>query len=67
VSNNDELKSIMERYGLTKEQISELTNSSVHTVTAWLSSSNAKKYRNMTDRAMKLLKFEIRDQGLKRK
>lgn len=67
MNRNKELKVLISDYGLTSEQIAEMTEYVVDSVKAWRTTPESKKYRKMPERAMKLLKYEIAERRLKRK
>jgi len=63
---NEELKQLMALHNLSQEVVSEYTGYSVETVKAWRSdpSRENKRYREMKPRAMKTLKFELKDRKI---
>lgn len=61
---NRELMILIKKYGLTSTNVAQMTGSSVDTVKAWRVRSDSDKFRNMPERAIKLLKYEIRDRNL---
>lgn len=67
MSNNEELKKLMEVIPLTQAEVADLTESkSVDTVKGWCASKDSTRYRNMPDSKMKLLKIELKERGLRK-
>ncbi len=64
MTNNEKLKDLVDEYGLSREEIAELTMSSIHGVKNWLSSPDSVRYRNMPDSRMKLLVDALADREI---
>lgn len=62
--NNREMTELIYQYALTNAQVAEMTGYSIDSVIAWRVSRKAQKSRIMPDRALKLLKLEIKDRKL---
>lgn len=62
--NNVELKKLIQSYGLTLDDVSAYTDYSLDMVKAWVSNADSARYRVMQDRALRLLKYEIKARNL---
>ena len=50
-------------FGLTHKQMAKLTGYSAETVRAWFAPHGSSKFREVPDRAVRLLKFELQEKS----
>ncbi len=59
-----ELLGIMEQYGLSRQDLIEVTGNSVHTVTAWMRPCTNNAYREPPRATISLLRYAVREMHL---
>ena len=59
-SNVAELRRIMKDHKLSRKDVAELCDVSIHTVKAWLLPAHAKAHRTFRDKELRSLKLELR-------
>jgi DNA-binding transcriptional regulator YiaG len=56
---NEELRAIMNEYGLSPKQVAELLGMTVEGVYNWTRTPETSGYRRMPDRMLKMLKLQL--------
>lgn len=60
MSNAEQLRTLIRQHNLSRARAAELCGRvSIHTLNAWLLPRAARAWRNMPDRALRLLKLEL--------